>query len=828
MVSTPLGPNKLLLVGFEGAEETSKLFTFKLDLIATNGMPVQFEKLLGQPMVVSLRTLNEGSDSAPKYRHFSGICCRFSQGNRDNDFTEYQAEIVPHLWLLTRRSQSRIFQQMSVPDILKKVLTGIKATYEIDGHFEKRDYCVQYRESDFAFVSRLMEEEGIFYFFRHTKDAHELVIGNAPRVHVPVPGPHIARWHNVDGGDREGNHIHQWQKYQEVRSGKVTLWDHSFELPGDNLHAMKSTLGSVKVGKVTQKLAVADNEQLEIYDYPGEYAKRFDGTDRDGGPTPAEIRKIFEDNRRTAEIRMQAETVAGLTIRGSSNCRHFTTGHHFMLDRHFNAEGQYVLTSVTHSAKLGNAYRSGGTETFDYTNTFSCIPQDLPFRPQRTIPKPLITGVQTATVVGPKGKELFVDKNARVKVQFPWDREGKHDANSSCWIRVSQPWAGGTYGGLIFPRIGQEVVVDFVEGDPDRPLIIGRVYNLGSMPPPSNAGREDSDVRRSRDKATAKKQNAGDIKKQREERKQKNTASKPVAKVPPVSVPKSASILAGAAERMPPLPENPFNKFPTSVVDTIMMSSLKSSSLDGKTGTNEITMNDAGGSEGLFVKAQKDNINTVGNDRETTVGNDDMEKIGNDRVKTIGNDETNEIGNDRQETVGNNETIEIGNDRHETVGNDEDIEIGNDRTEQVGNDEKITIGHDRIEKVGNDEDIQITGKRTEKVGKDEDITIVGKRVEKVQQTEAITIGQGRTRTVAKGDDATTISAGNRSVTVKGTNKISSTNDTEMKSDTRMLIEVGASSITLTPEQIVLKIGGSTITMTASNITAVSDKIDLNP
>ena len=271
MVSTPLGANKLLLVGFEGSEEISSLFTFKLDLLATNGMPVQFEKLLGQPMLVSVRILDESKEGGTaKYRHFSGICSRFSQGNRGSEFTEYQAEIVPHLWLLTRRSQSRIFQQMSVPDILKKVLHGIKVTFEIDGHFEKRDYCVQYRESDFAFISRLMEEEGIFYFFRHTQDSHEMVIGNSPRVHVAVPGPLTARWENADGADREANHIHQWQKHQEVRSGKVTLWDHSFELPDDNLAATKSTLGAVKIGKVTQKLAVADNEQLEIYDYPGE------------------------------------------------------------------------------------------------------------------------------------------------------------------------------------------------------------------------------------------------------------------------------------------------------------------------------------------------------------------------------------------------------------------------------------------------------------------------------------------------------------------------------------------------------------------------------
>ncbi len=822
-VQTPLGPDVLLLTGFEGAEEISSLFSIKLDLIAqkTRKGEVAFDKLLGREMTIRMDVPGGGP------RYLSGICCQFAQGSQDETFTSYQAEIVPKLWLLTRKVRSRIFQHLSVPEILKQVFEGMEVNYHFTRIHESREYCVQYRESDFDFVSRLMEDEGIFYHFRHKENGHQLVVSDTHLSHHPVSAP-VKALYNVNEMDERGLRVHQWIKRQHLRSGKVALWDSNFQLPGNNLHAQKHVVESVPVGSVSHKLNVGGNGHLELYDYPAGFAKRFDAIDRHGGDQQARLQKVFEDNERMARIRMGEEAAEALLIEGSSNCSQFVSGHKFTLERHFDAAGEYVLKSVRHEAKCGSAYRSNETARDSYKNSFVCFPIQVEFRPRRKTPKPIIHGVQTAFVVGPPDKEVHIDKHARVKVQFQWDREGERNDASSCWVRVSQAWAGPNFGGLNHPRIGQEVIVDFVEGDPDHPIVTGRVYHAGNMPPPSNAGREDSKVRRSRDKATAKKQNADDIKKQRAERKQKNAASTPVAKVPPVSVPKSASILAGAEQRMAPLPENRFNKFPTSVVDTIMMSSLKSSSLDGKTGNNEITMNDAGGSEGLFVKAQKDNINTVGNDRETTIGNDDLEKIGNDRVKTIGNDETNEIGNDRQETVGNDETIEIGNDRHETVGNNEDIEIGNDRTEQVGNDEKITIGHDRIEKVGNDEDIQITGKRTEKVGKDEDITIVGKRIAKVQQTEAITIGQGRTRTVAKGDDATTISAGNRSVNVKGTNKISSTNDTEMKSETRMLLEVGAASITLTPEQIVLKIGGSTITMTAGNITAVADKIDLNP
>jgi len=484
VVSTPLGPDKLLLVGFEGSEQISGLFTFRLDLLAANSTKIEFDKLLGEKVVVGIKVMDENSDSSePKYRHFGGICRRFSQGNRDDTFTSYQAEIVPQFWLLTRRAQSRIFQHMSVPDILKKVLSGLDVSYSLTGNFEKRDYCVQYRETDFNFASRLMEEEGIFYFFKHTEDGHKMVVGNSPGVHEDVPAPVKARWRNLENGAPAWNHIHEWQKVQEVRSGKFTLWDHCFERPGENFESKKSTLGSVAAGKVTHKLEVAGNSKLELYDYPGEFAQRFDGIDQGGGAQSGELGKISGDGTRTVELRMQAETVAALVIQGSSNCSQFTSGHKFTLEDHFDAEGSYVLTSIHHSAHGGNAYRTGDDSSFVYSNSFTCIPKDLPFRPQRTTPKPCVMGAQTATVVGPAGEEIFTDKYSRVKVQFHWDREGKKDADSSCWLRVGTPSAGKNWGMIHIPRIGQEVIVDFMEGDPDAPIVIGSVYNAEMMPP---------------------------------------------------------------------------------------------------------------------------------------------------------------------------------------------------------------------------------------------------------------------------------------------------------------------------------------------------------
>ena len=482
-VSTPLGPDKLLLIGFEGNEQISGIFNFRLELVAKNTTKIEFDKLLGKELAVTMLIENESPGGEPKERYFRGICRRFAQGQRDEEFTSYRAEIVPMFWLTTRTAQSRIFQQKSVPDILKTVLAGMKVTYELDGTFEKREYCVQYRETDFNFASRLMEEEGIFYFFKHNKDGHEMVIANSARVHADVPGVSKVQWDVVDGAQRESKHIHDWVKLQDVRSGKFAMWDQSFQRPNDNFEAKKNTLGSVAVGTVTHKLEVAGNEKFEIYDFPGEVAQRFDGIDKGGGEQAAELGKISPDATRTVGLRMQAETLAGLVIEASSNCNQFVSGHKFTLEKHFDANGRYVITAIHHMAHGGSTYRSGREEPFEYSNSFTCIPDALPFRPQRTTAKPCIMGVQTAIVVGPPGEEIFTDKYGRVKVQFPWDRESAADANSSCWLRVGTPWAGKQWGSIQIPRIGHEVIVQFIEGDPDAPIIIGSVYNASAMPP---------------------------------------------------------------------------------------------------------------------------------------------------------------------------------------------------------------------------------------------------------------------------------------------------------------------------------------------------------
>jgi type VI secretion system secreted protein VgrG len=309
-----------------------------------------------------------------------------------------------------------------------------------------------------------------------------MVLANTPQSHPDVPfgSPASAlEWEGVVAPD---DRVTEWSKAQEIRSGKVTLWDHKFEMPDKHLEAEKTIQESVQAGKTTHKLNLPASTKLELYDYPGAYAQRFDGIDKGGSPQPARLQKIFDDRTRTVGIRMQQEAAEGLWIDGRSVIPAFTAGHTFDLKDHFSDDGPYVLTWVKHSIKQPLMVDQGESP-FQYKNRFECMPSALPYRPEQKTKDPYVRGVQTATVVGPAGEEIFTDKYGRVKVQFHWDREGKNDANSSCWLRVATFWAGKQWGAIHIPRIGQEVIVDFLEGDLDNPIIVGSVYNAEMMPP---------------------------------------------------------------------------------------------------------------------------------------------------------------------------------------------------------------------------------------------------------------------------------------------------------------------------------------------------------
>jgi len=468
-LTTPLGTDVLLLSGFTGREAISAPFRFDLDILGPPDLDVRFASVVGGPMTVTVG----GSQAEP--RHFNGLVSRFSAGGRGL----YRAELVPQLWLRTRTTNSRIFQQKSVPDILRQALGGLDVEFQLTGQYPARNYCVQYNESDFDFVSRLMEEEGIFYFFRHSDAGHTMIVADSPASHPSLGAVPF------DASGRTPGAVLDWEKSQEIRSGRATLRDHHFELPAATLEVEQGIQPTALVGEVEHQLLLPANQGLELYDYPGGYAERFDGVGPGGGDQPAELAKVLPAGQRAAALAAQREAAASIEINGSSLRRNLVAGSSMDLERsqdRFN--GRYVITGVTHRAHVVGDPSTATPKDLDYSNTFTCIPDAIPYRPPRVTPKARVDGPQTAVVVGPAGEQVFTDKYARVKVQFFWDREGKKDENSSCWIRVGAPHAGSTAGSFVLPEVGDEVIVAFEEGDPDRPIIVGSVWNAEKPPPP--------------------------------------------------------------------------------------------------------------------------------------------------------------------------------------------------------------------------------------------------------------------------------------------------------------------------------------------------------
>jgi len=452
-IHTPLGKDTLLLHNFVAAEGISKLFHVTAELLSENHS-ISFKDIVGKQ--VTLQVQHAGDDK----RHWNGFVSRFSCTGGDNRFSYYQAEIVPWLWFLTRTADCQIFQQKTIPEIIKKVFQdhGFQDFQDrTQSAYPQREYVVQYRETAFNFVSRLMEEYGIFYFFEHDKNTHKLILADKPQVHKNCPVQHKVRFNYTPGSTLLKEDIVQsWGAEQELRPGKYALTDYNFQTPNTSLMTNVQTVAEL-----------GGNTKYEIYDYPGIHTKKSEGD-------------------AVTKLRMEEEEAAHHLISGSGNCRSFAPGYKFNLDEHSRGDqnGDYLLTEVTHSASVGDSYSGpGGDSQETYINHFTCMPFAVPYRPQRLTPKPIVQGPQTAVVVGPAGEEIYPDKYGRVKVQFHWDRLGKKDENSSCWIRVSQPWGGKNWGAINIPRIGQEVIVEFLEGDPDRPIITGRVYNDDQMPP---------------------------------------------------------------------------------------------------------------------------------------------------------------------------------------------------------------------------------------------------------------------------------------------------------------------------------------------------------
>ena len=481
-VDTPLGKDVLLLRSFRGTEGISEPFDFQLDVIAENTVRVPFESLLGQGITLRIRL----SDDSLRWVH--GICYEMEEGGRETletenkTFTAYRMRIVPKLSLLGLVHRSRVFQQLTVPEILQQVLTGISLEKRLTATYDPREVCVQYRESDLAFASRLMEEEGIFYSFDHSASDHKLVLRDRPTgAFDPLPGGETLIYEALVGGARDEDRVQAWRKRQTLTRGKVTFWDRSFEMPTNNLERVEAVLPQVQAGTVSHSLALANPEQRELYGFRGGHVKPFDGVAPGGGDQAGNLQKIFTYGTQRVKVVMEREDARAVVVDGWSNVRQLASGYRMSLTRHHDGNGSWVVASVQHSGS--NAmFRSEGDD-YSYENAFVCLPAAARFRPARVTPRPVAHGPETALVVGPQGEEIFVDKYGRVKVQFYWDRLGTKDASSFAWLRVVTPLAGPGWGSYAFPRIGQDVLVAFENGDPDEPIVVGAVYNAQNMPP---------------------------------------------------------------------------------------------------------------------------------------------------------------------------------------------------------------------------------------------------------------------------------------------------------------------------------------------------------
>ena len=682
-IETPLGPDVLLLRSLSGQESISQLFRFQLELLSEQDT-ISYDSIVGKNVSIHLETLDS-------QRGFNGFISRFSQGGRDERFTYYRAEMVPWLWFLTRKADCRIFQHLSAPEIIKQIFQELDFTdsdFRLYNSHRKRDYCVQYRETDFNFVSRLMEEEGIYYFFEHAQDGtkHTLVLADDAAAHQPCPGQPKARYDFAAGGWRGEDLISEWRIEQEYRPTAWSHTDYNFETPSTSLMA-----------------TVQEDSTYEIYDYPGIYAKKNDGSD-------------------LAKTRLQETLAFKKRVSGKSNCRCFTTGSLVEVTDHYRKDmnQKWMLTAVHHQSTIGQSYGSGvDDEGFFYSNTFEAIPSTVPFRPLRMTPKPSVQGCQTAVVVGPTGEEIYTDKYGRIKIQFHWDRLGKNNENSSCWVRVSYPWAGKAWGGIHIPRIGQEVIVDFLEGDPDQPIIVGRVYNAERMPPWALPGKK------------------------------------------VISGFKSDSTKGSGG----------YNEISMDDTKGTELINIHAQFDQHKRIEHDEVV--SVGNDRTETVGDNETI-TIGVNRTENVGNNETITIGSNRTEMVGSNETITIGANRTEMVVQNETITIGQNRTETVGQNETVTIGLLRTCNVGVNDMLNVGAAQEITIGGLQAITVGLSQVQTIGQDRNVVVGQSQQSNIGKDyvlnagDSITLQTGSASISLKKDGTITIQGSNITITGSGT------------------------------------------------------------
>ncbi len=453
-VETSLGKDKLLLNGFVGEERISEIFSFDLSMLSESG-DIKADQIVGTKIDFYVVTPDG------EKRYFNGYVSRFVYAGQGDRAHRYRAQVVPWLWLLTKGADCKVHEASESQDakqIVEELLNNLGFTdfkWELKRKPEKRDYCVQYRETHFDFVTRLLAEEGIYFYFKHEQGKHTMVMSDHVEGVYDCKDYEVRMESKLSMPELKDN-IQAWDHNFEFTTGKFAHTDYDFENPKSILMAKKNSL-----------VSWPENSKLENYDHPGSYASKGIGDT-------------------LAQLRMEAEEVAHDSVVGQSQCYSFSPGGRFEVkEHHVDAEKgtKWVLTAVRHTVNMGGSYVSGVSQDEGiYRNDFRCIPSKVVFRPPY-VPKPRVHGINSAIVVGPSGEEIYTDKFGRIKVQFHWDRLGKKNDTSSFWVRVVTPWAGTKWGIVHIPRIGQEVIVDFLEGDPDRPIVTGMIYNSDNMPP---------------------------------------------------------------------------------------------------------------------------------------------------------------------------------------------------------------------------------------------------------------------------------------------------------------------------------------------------------
>ncbi|WP_407972280.1 type VI secretion system tip protein TssI/VgrG [Burkholderia pyrrocinia] len=687
----------------DGSDELGRLFEFRIEALA-DSHSLSLKDMLGKPVTVRIEQQDQST------RYLNGIVARASlAGRRAERHYGYELVVRPWLWLATRRSDCRIFQNKTVPEIVQEVLStyGFPIENHLAESYVPREYCVQYNETDAAFVSRLMEFEGIYYWFRHAEDTHTLMLSDAMSSHAALSGyetiPYIARDRTAIADEE---HIDGWLPAQEVSVGKHQTTDYDYTKP-------RADLSSQKVDPRGH-----DHDGFASFEWPGGY--------RDDAPGAHYSRVRLEEQQAEHE-RASADT----DVRGAAPGYLFTLAHCPRADQN----REYLIVRCQYRFQE-NAYASDqGAEAVVHQTMMLVQPSSLPFRSPRETPRPRTNGPQTATVVGPPGEEIWTDQYGRVKLQFRWDRYGQSNQDSSCWVRVSSPWAGGGFGGVQIPRVGDEVVVDFLNGDPDEPIVTGRVYNGEKMPPwglPGSATQSGL-LSRSSPGGTTEHANAFRF----EDKK--------------------------GAEQLWMHAERNFD------AETEADHSLSVGNNHTHTVGNDETMQ-------------------VKNNRQRSVGQNETVNIGKNRVAQIGADETHGVVGNRTRTVGQNETVTIAANRDATIGGIHNETVAKGKTETIGEGKTLNVGQ-LYQTTSQDMKTLVAASHTEEIGA-RTSTITNAHTLTVGGEHTVSVGANHTTSVRHqvlvnaGDQlalvcgkSSIVMMSNGTITIQGVNVASTGTDT---------------------------------------------------